>query len=115
MRRKCGPLTPEMERAIEAMTRAIINKVAHGPISELRNHAGRPEGAHVDLPLGDGFVHLAAIREALKPRLDVEMRKFCLLLNQLEIFADIKRQEGEAGAYSDLDLLLRKRGRDRAA
>jgi glutamyl-tRNA reductase len=54
MRRKCGPLTPEMERAIEAMTRAIINKVAHGPISELRNHAGHPEGAHV----------VAAIRKA---------------------------------------------------
>jgi glutamyl-tRNA reductase len=54
MRRKCGPLTPEMEQAIEAMTRAIINKVAHGPISELRNHAGQPEGAHV----------VAAIRKA---------------------------------------------------
>jgi glutamyl-tRNA reductase len=54
MRRKCGPLTPEMEQAIEAMTRAIINKVAHGPISELRSHAGNPEGAHV----------VAAIRKA---------------------------------------------------
>jgi glutamyl-tRNA reductase len=54
MRRKCGPLTPEMERAIEAMTHAIINKVAHGPISELRNHAGNPDGAHV----------VAAIRKA---------------------------------------------------
>ncbi len=54
MRHKCGPLTPEMERAIEAMTRAIINKVAHGPISELRSHAGQPEGAHV----------VAAIRKA---------------------------------------------------
>ena len=54
MRRKCGPLTPEMEQAIEAMTRAIINKVAHGPISELRSHAGEPEGAHV----------VAAIRKA---------------------------------------------------
>ena len=49
-----GPLTPEMEHAIDAMTRAIINKVAHGPISELRNHAGQPEGAHV----------VAAIRKA---------------------------------------------------
>jgi glutamyl-tRNA reductase len=43
-----------MEQAIEAMTRAIINKVAHGPISELRSHAGNPEGAHV----------VAAIRKA---------------------------------------------------
>jgi glutamyl-tRNA reductase len=54
MRRKCGPLSPEMEQAIDAMTRAIMNKVAHGPISELRNHAGNPEGAHV----------VAAIRKA---------------------------------------------------
>jgi glutamyl-tRNA reductase len=54
MRHKCGPLTPEMEQAIEAMTRAIMNKVAHGPISELRNQAGHPEGAHV----------VAAIRKA---------------------------------------------------
>jgi glutamyl-tRNA reductase len=54
MRRKCGSLTPEMEHAIEAMTRAIINQVAHGPISELRNHAGNPEGAQV----------VAAIRKA---------------------------------------------------
>jgi glutamyl-tRNA reductase len=54
MRRKCGPLTAEMEHAIEAMTRAIINKVAHGPISEIRHHAGQPEGEQV----------VAAIRKA---------------------------------------------------
>src|SRR5581483_6195982 len=53
-RRKFGSLTPEQEQAVEALTRGIINKVAHGPISELRNHAGRPEGAHV----------VAAIRKA---------------------------------------------------
>ena len=53
-RRKFGPFTPEQEQAIEALTRGIINKIAHGPISELRNHAGRPEGAHV----------VAAIRKA---------------------------------------------------
>jgi glutamyl-tRNA reductase len=47
MRRKYGPLTPEQEEAWEALTRGIINKIAHGPISELRNHAGRPEGATV--------------------------------------------------------------------
>jgi glutamyl-tRNA reductase len=54
IRRKLGPLSPEMDQAIEAMTRGIINKIAHGPISELRNHAGQPEGAHV----------VAAIRKA---------------------------------------------------
>ena len=47
MRRKYGPLTAEQEEAWDALTRAIINKIAHGPISELRNHAGRPEGAPV--------------------------------------------------------------------
>jgi glutamyl-tRNA reductase len=53
-RRKFGPFTPEQEQAMEALTRAIINKVAHGPISELRNHASHPDGAHV----------VAAIRKA---------------------------------------------------
>jgi glutamyl-tRNA reductase len=54
MRRRCGPLTAEMEEAIEALTRGIINKVAHGPISELRRCAAQPEGAHA----------IAAIRKA---------------------------------------------------
>jgi glutamyl-tRNA reductase len=53
-RHKYGPFTPEQEQAIEALTHGIINKIAHGPISELRNHAGHPEGAHV----------IAAIRKA---------------------------------------------------
>ena len=43
-----GPLTPQQEEALEALTRGIINKIAHGPISELRNHAGKPEGAPRD-------------------------------------------------------------------
>jgi glutamyl-tRNA reductase len=54
VRRRFGPFTPEQEQAIEALTRGIMNKVAHGPISELRTHAGHPEGAHV----------VAAIRKA---------------------------------------------------
>jgi len=54
VRRRLGPLTPQQEEAIEALTRGIINKVAHGPITELRSHAGKPEGAHV----------VAAIRKA---------------------------------------------------
>ncbi|HXB70830.1 MAG TPA: glutamyl-tRNA reductase [Candidatus Acidoferrales bacterium] len=53
-RRKYGPFTPEQEHAMEALTKGIINKIAHGPISELRNHAGNPEGAQV----------VAAIRKA---------------------------------------------------
>jgi glutamyl-tRNA reductase len=54
VRRRFGPFSPEQEQAIEILTRGIINKIAHGPISELRNHAGQPEGAHV----------VAAIRKA---------------------------------------------------
>jgi glutamyl-tRNA reductase len=46
VRRKYGPFTPQQEEALEALTRGIINKVAHGPISELRIQAGRPDGAH---------------------------------------------------------------------
>ncbi len=47
IRRKYGPFTPKQEEALEALTRGIVNKIAHGPISELRNHAGLPEGPHV--------------------------------------------------------------------
>jgi glutamyl-tRNA reductase len=54
VRRRLGVLTPQQEEAVEALTRGIVNKIAHGPISELRSHAGKPEGAHV----------IAAIRKA---------------------------------------------------
>jgi glutamyl-tRNA reductase len=47
VRHKYGPLTPEMEQALEMATRGMINKIAHGPISELRNQAGQPDGANV--------------------------------------------------------------------
>jgi len=47
VRRKLGPLTPEQEEALESLTRGIVNKIAHGPISELRRQAGRPEGVQV--------------------------------------------------------------------
>jgi glutamyl-tRNA reductase len=47
MRRKYGPLTAEQEEAWESLTRGIINKIAHLPISELRRNAASPEGAHV--------------------------------------------------------------------
>ncbi len=43
MRRMPG-LTPEQQQQIETMTKAIVNKIAHGPISELRRNAGHPEG-----------------------------------------------------------------------
>jgi glutamyl-tRNA reductase len=47
VRRKYGPASPEQEEAWEMLTRGIINKVAHGPISELRLQAGRPDGAPI--------------------------------------------------------------------
>jgi glutamyl-tRNA reductase len=47
VRRKLGPLTPEQEQALESLTRGLINKIAHGPISELRRQAGRPDGTHI--------------------------------------------------------------------
>lgn len=46
VKRKYGPFTQQQEEALEAATRAIINKVAHGPISELRVQAGKPDGVH---------------------------------------------------------------------
>jgi len=38
-RGRLGVLTVDQEQAIEALTRGIINKIAHGPISEMRRHA----------------------------------------------------------------------------
>jgi glutamyl-tRNA reductase len=43
-RSKLGALTPQQEEAIEAITRGIMNKIAHGPISELRKQAADPSG-----------------------------------------------------------------------
>jgi glutamyl-tRNA reductase len=45
--RRMPHLTPQDRDSIEAMTRAIMNKVAHAPITALRHHAGLPEGAQV--------------------------------------------------------------------
>ncbi len=44
VRGKLGQLTPQQEEAIEALTRGLVNKIAHGPISEIRRQAGQPEG-----------------------------------------------------------------------
>jgi glutamyl-tRNA reductase len=42
-RGKLGPLNLEQEAALEAMTRGIINKIAHGPISEMRRQAANEQ------------------------------------------------------------------------
>ena len=43
MRNKLGALTPEQEEAVEAITRGIVSKIAHGPIGELRRKASDPD------------------------------------------------------------------------
>jgi len=47
MRTKLGALTPEQELAIEALTKSMINKIAHGPISEIRRQASQPDGHYI--------------------------------------------------------------------
>jgi glutamyl-tRNA reductase len=47
VRAKLNSLTPQQQEAIEALTRGIVNKIAHGPISELRRQATQPGGHHV--------------------------------------------------------------------
>ena len=42
MRAKLGALTPQQEEAIEALTRGLVNKIAHGPITELRKQSSDP-------------------------------------------------------------------------
>jgi glutamyl-tRNA reductase len=42
---RLGDLTPEQRQAVDALTRGIMNKILHGPITELKNGAGQPEQA----------------------------------------------------------------------
>ncbi len=42
--RRMPGLSAEQAAQVEAMTRSLINKIAHGPISELRRNAGEAEG-----------------------------------------------------------------------
>ncbi len=44
VRAKLGVLTPQQQEAIETLTRGIINKIAHAPITEMRRKANDPEG-----------------------------------------------------------------------
>jgi glutamyl-tRNA reductase len=36
-------LTPEQRNAVDALARGIVNKILHGPITELKSRAGEPE------------------------------------------------------------------------
>jgi glutamyl-tRNA reductase len=55
MRGKFGSLTPEQEEALIALTKGIINKIAHGPISELRRQANEPDGNQVVMAIRKVF------------------------------------------------------------
>jgi glutamyl-tRNA reductase len=49
--RRMPALPPEQQQLvtaqIEAMTKSIVNKIAHGPISAIRRNAGQPDGEHI--------------------------------------------------------------------
>ncbi len=45
-RSKLGDLSPEQEAAIDALTRGIVNKIAHPPITEMKKLASHPDGLH---------------------------------------------------------------------
>jgi glutamyl-tRNA reductase len=47
IRGRLGLISPDQEAAIEAMTRAIINKLLHTPITTLKSSAAHPEAATI--------------------------------------------------------------------
>jgi glutamyl-tRNA reductase len=47
VRGRLGPLNPEQELAVEALTRGIINKIMHTPISALKTAAREPEATTI--------------------------------------------------------------------
>jgi glutamyl-tRNA reductase len=47
VRGRLGPMTPEQELAVEALTRGIVNKIMHTPISALKTAAREPEATTV--------------------------------------------------------------------
>jgi len=47
VRGRLGTLTPEQELAVETMTRGIINKIMHTPISALKTAAHEPEATTI--------------------------------------------------------------------
>lgn len=63
-RPRLGQLTVEQEETLEALTRGIMNKVAHGPISEMRRHAAAQKPGE---DLGEGEV-LSAVRRMFRLR-----------------------------------------------
>lgn len=46
-RAKFGELTPQQEEALQSYTRGLLNKIAHGPMAEMRRAAAAPGGDQV--------------------------------------------------------------------
>ncbi len=40
---RLGAMTPDQREAVDALLRGIVNKILHGPITELKSRAGEPE------------------------------------------------------------------------
>jgi len=40
---RLGVMTPDQREAVDALLRGIVNKILHGPITELKSRAGEPE------------------------------------------------------------------------
>jgi glutamyl-tRNA reductase len=55
VRGKLGVLTAQQEQAIELLTRGIVNKIAHGPISQIRKHAAADDGTAVVEAIRNSF------------------------------------------------------------
>jgi glutamyl-tRNA reductase len=47
VRGRLGPLSPEQELAIETLTRGIVNKIMHTPITALKMAAHEPQATTV--------------------------------------------------------------------
>ncbi len=47
VRSRLGALTPQQEEALQAYTRGLLNKFAHGPMTEIRRAASQPEGDRI--------------------------------------------------------------------
>jgi glutamyl-tRNA reductase len=63
-RSRLGDLTASQEEALEALTRAIVNKIAHGPISEMRRQAaGQPAGEAQEAELVSAVRRMFRLRD----------------------------------------------------
>lgn len=46
-RSRFGSLSAQQEEALQAFTRGLVNKIAHGPMTEIRRAASQPEGDRI--------------------------------------------------------------------